>query len=304
MAIAVTILGCSSEPQSVKAPSGTPETASGGPVSVFVVNYPLHYFTERIAGDLAEVVFPVPRDTDPAYWSPDADTVAAYQSADLILLNGADYAKWVGLVSLPRAGMVDTSSSFRDRYVPLEEGPVHSHGPEGEHSHTGNAFTTWLDMSLAVEHARAISEALSGSRPEKAEEFSAAFAALETDLAELDRRLDAIATSLADESVVFSHPVYQYLEERYGIEGRSVHWEPDVAPDEEMQAELEGHLAEHRAQWMIWEDKPLMATREQLAEMGVGCLVLRPLANTPESGDFLSEMRSDLSAIEQTLAAE
>ena len=36
---------------------------------VYTVNYPLQYFAERIAGDLVEVVLPVPADIDPAFWS-------------------------------------------------------------------------------------------------------------------------------------------------------------------------------------------------------------------------------------------
>ena len=44
-------------------------------------------------GDRIEVSYPGPAGEDPAYWSPDAETIASYQKADLILLNGASYAK-------------------------------------------------------------------------------------------------------------------------------------------------------------------------------------------------------------------
>ncbi len=59
---------------------------------VYTVNYPLYYFASRIAGDAAEVVFPVPEDVDPAFWMPGTEEIAAFQKADLILLNGAGYA--------------------------------------------------------------------------------------------------------------------------------------------------------------------------------------------------------------------
>ena len=81
-------------------------TEISGRLTVYVVNYPLKYFAERIAGDHARVVFPAPAEGDPAYWMPDAKTIGAYQQADLVLLNGANYAKWVKKVSLPRSRMV------------------------------------------------------------------------------------------------------------------------------------------------------------------------------------------------------
>ena len=76
-------------------------TDSAARPKLYVVNYPLKYFAERIAGDLADVALPVPKDVDPAFWMPDTETIGEYQEADLILLNGAGYAKWIQIVSLP-----------------------------------------------------------------------------------------------------------------------------------------------------------------------------------------------------------
>lgn len=272
-------------------------------LSIYVVNYPLQYFAERIGGERVEVSFPAPAEGDPAYWSPDPETIAAYQRADLILLNGAGYAGWVELAALPRAKLVDTSATFRDRLIALESGPVHSHGPEGEHSHKGYAFTTWLDPTLAIEQARAVAAALSRARPRQADQFRMALAELESDLGELDRRLAAIAESVAGQPLLFSHPVFQYLVRRHRLDARSVHWEPDRVPDEEMWRQLEEMLAARPAGWMIWEDVPAAATVSRLDELGVGSLVYRPCANVPPEGDLLAAARNDLDSLEDTLSA-
>ncbi|NOR22955.1 MAG: zinc ABC transporter solute-binding protein, partial [Desulforhopalus sp.] len=76
---------------------------------IYTVNYPLAYFAERIGGEHINVVFPAPPDVDPAFWIPDEATVRKYQQADLIILNGADYAKWTKKVSLPLLRTIDTS---------------------------------------------------------------------------------------------------------------------------------------------------------------------------------------------------
>ena len=43
-------------------------SASADRLSVYVVNYPLKYFAERIAGEHATVILPVPAGNDPAFW--------------------------------------------------------------------------------------------------------------------------------------------------------------------------------------------------------------------------------------------
>ena len=137
-----------------------PAGASAEKPVVYTVNYPLYYFATRIAGDAAEIVFPVPADIDPAFWMPAPEEIAGFQKADLILLNGAGYAKWVEKAALSEYRMVNTSESFSDRYIKTRGDVTHNHGPAGEHSHSGIAFTTWLDPTLAIIQAEAIYEAL------------------------------------------------------------------------------------------------------------------------------------------------
>ncbi len=191
------------------------------------------------------MIFPAQGDEDPAYWSPAPEVIAAYQGADLILLNGAGYAAWVQRASLPRARLVDTSGSFRDQLIPLEESVTHSHGPQGAHTHTGKAFTTWLDPSLAILQAQAVRDAFAKARPDREATFQQGFEALEADLRDLDQRLTTAAAAIGDTPLLFSHPVYQYLIRRYGLNARSVHWEPDQPPTEAMWRELEELTAAH-----------------------------------------------------------
>ncbi|MHC4992768.1 MAG: metal ABC transporter substrate-binding protein [Planctomycetota bacterium] len=281
-------------------PAAPDET--GDQRAVYTVNYPLAYFAERIGGDAVEVHFPAPPDGDPAFWRPDADAIRAYQKASLILLNGADYAKWVGVAALPPSRLVDTSAAFRDRYIEVEDAVTHSHGPGGEHAHTGLAFTTWLDFSLALEQARAIHEALERLLPDEAEALDARFAALEDDLRDLDTRTRQLASGHGDVPLLMSHPVYQYWARAYGLDTRSVHWEPDVVPDAEAWRELDELLEEHRATLMIWEGEPLEESVRQLAERGVRSVVFDPAGNRPGDGDFLAVMRTNLQALEAALA--
>jgi len=269
-------------------------------LTVYVVNYPLAYFAERIGGDLVDVHFPAPADGDPAFWSPGAEVIAAYQGADLILLNGAGYAKWVERATLPASKIVDTSSSFASQYIPMEGTVTHSHGPEGAHEHGGWAFTTWLDPALAIEQVRAIHEAMVAARPEHTTAFGQGFAGLVAELSALDQRLGAATGTIGKAPLVFSHPVYQYLIRRYALNGVSVHWEPDQAPD---LAHLQHVLEEQAARWMIWEGEPLPETVTDLEEFGLQSVVYDPCSTTPESGDFMTVMAANATTLER-IAAE
>ena len=268
-------------------------------LSVYAVNYPLQYFAQRIAGEQAEVILPLPSAIDPAFWQPDVATITGFQQADIILLNGAGYAKWVNRVSLPRRKLVDTSAGFSDRYINTEGKVTHSHGREGDHSHTGSAFTTWLDFTQAVEQARAIAEALSHQRPGSKEVFVRNLAALEKDLLDLDKRVKAIVSMDPDRQLLASHPVYQYFRRRYGLHLESVMWEPDAMPDEVEWSELVRLLKGHPANWMLWEGKPNQESVARLRSMGIDSLVFDPCSNRPGDGNFFSVMQQNVLNLEQ-----
>jgi zinc transport system substrate-binding protein len=259
----------------------------------------LKYFAERIAGEHARVVFPAPADVDPAYWMPDAKTISDYQRADLILLNGANYAKWVNKVSLPRFRMVNTSAAFKDRYIEAAEMLTHSHGAEGKHGHEALAFTTWIDFGLAAEQAEAIAKALSRKKPALKDTFQSNYEELKRELLKLDRDIKEVVSKEQSKPVVVSHPVYDYFARGYGLNMRSVHWEPDEIPMTEQMLELHSILRDHPAKWMIWEGEPVEESVKRLKAIGLQSVVFDPCANAPDQGDFMSVMRQNVENLKE-----
>lgn len=267
-------------------------------LTVYTVNYPLTYFCERIGGNLIEVVFPAPADLDPAFWFPGPATISDYQKGDLIILNGAGYAKWTRKVSLPLLRTVDTSKSFADQFIKIDTNVTHSHGPQGDHSHSGTAFTTWLDFSLAARQAESIYRALSRKLPAHEAELKNNFDSLKTDLLLLDEQLRKMTAARPELALLASHPIYQYLARRYQLNLKMVMWEPDADPGEKEWLSLQALLENHRAQWLLWEDTPLPESSARLEQMGVRSVVFSPCFNRPEQGDFLSVMRTNIRNLE------
>jgi zinc transport system substrate-binding protein len=298
-AIAATLAGCGS------GGDPAPKAFSGeGKPRVFTTNYPVTWLAERVGGDAVEVVLPVSADGDPAFWEPTEADVAAFQSADLILRNGATYEKWADKVSLPESTQVDTSKAFADRFIVIEDTHTHSHGSDGDHSHDGVAFTTWIDLSQAIQQADAIRAAFTSLLPDQAAAFDANFSALRKELEALDADLALAAQTVGDAPLVASHPVYQYLARRYGLNIRSVLWEPETVPDEEAWGELTKILANHPARAMIWEGEPAEESVRKLNEIGVESIVFDPCGNRPDTGsDFISVLRENIANLSQAVSA-
>ena len=269
-------------------------------VNAVAVNYPLHYFAERIATDSFSIDYLVAPEVDPAFWEPDDKALVAFQKADIVIRNGADYAKWMQVVTLPSTTMVDTSRAFSDRLIKVEGG-AHSHGDGAVHSHAGVAFTTWIDFSQAAMQAEAIAKRMTRYAPAEAKQIAENLAALKADLGELDQKMKSLAEKLRDRSFAVSHPIYQYWSRAYGIKIDALEWEPDMKLGEKEIADLKAVIAKSNPQWMIWEGTPGDENVKALAQLGLSSLVFSPAANRPDEGDWLEVMHQNIKNLEEVL---
>jgi len=295
-------LGLSGSRTAVAPATASVSLAGNAKKRVAVVNYPLQYFTKRIAGDRVNIYFPVPQDEDPAFWKPRDKDIVAYQQSDIILLNGAEYEKWLPSTVLPLTKQVVTSQVFMDRYVTNGEVITHSHGPQGMHSHGLIDFNTWMDPQQAALQAQSVHDELVRLVPGATKEFDANLQGLQKDLADLDATLAAVSSHLGKEPLLGSHPVYQYTARRYGWDLESVHWEPDEMPSEEEWQKLARMHQKHPAKLMIWEEAPLPAVTERLRKMGIEPVAFETCASAPATGDYMSAMYANAKRLDAALA--
>lgn len=281
--------------------NGKPQAGDGPPV--FASNYPLSYFAERLLGSADQVEFPA-IEGDPAFWSPSREQIARAQGARVIAFNGATYEKWAARTNLDETRVVHTAKAFEDRWIATEDEVTHSHGKDGEHSHAGTAFTTWLDFTQAAQQATALRDALlaAGLAPEA--ELKTRHDALLAELKTLDDALVALTKDGGDIPLVASHPVYQYFARRYQLKLKAVLWEPETDPGEDGWKALDALLADHPAKWMIWEGDPLPATVAALEKRGIRSVVFDPCGNRPDSGDFMTVMKANIANLKPIFGAE
>lgn len=263
------------------------DQAEPGQAIVATTFYPTTYFSERIAGDLVKVKCPLPADADPIFWQPENASIQFFQKADLIVLNGAGFEKWVEVVSLPEAKVVDTALPFKDQWVKYKQIATHTHGPGGdEHAHEGLDGHTWLDPILAAEQAKAIFEAMAKRWPEHTEALTKNHEALRSDLAELDIAWKAIKPPA---KLYASHPAYNYLAKRYGWSINNLDLDPEAIPDPLPKLPADATL--------LWESTPTDAVREAL---GLKQQVTISPCETEEPGlDYLQRMQANIEALLQ-----
>lgn len=273
---------------------------------VFVPNPAIESMVEALAGDgdLVRIHAPwkaayLASGSDPAYWKPTADQIREIQSCDLIFLNGAGYEPWAEQAALPRAKTVDTTRHLKPKLI-VEQGETHSHGPEGEHSHSGFASSTWLSPELAKEQLAMVAGRLYEltDRVYPANEIYAdRIKLLDASAADL-RAVQALQPKL-----LASHPVYQYLAAASGIAIDSMHWEPGQMPDEKEWTKFRLTRLSHPkpTAWMLWEGEPGTEIRARLLAEGVEPFVF-PLFPATAEGDFLQGYADTVAKLRAALA--
>lgn len=273
---------------------------------VYTTFYPTAYFAERIAGGEPKVVCPVPEGADPIFWEPSREVLAAYQSADLVVLNGAGYERWVQHASLAPSRLVDTAAPFRERFLVFET-VTHSHGAAGAHTHEGIDGHTWMDPQNARIQAGEIERAFAARWPERAAAFAENLRALERDLDALDARFRELAPRLAAARLVATHPAFDYLAQRYGFAVKNLAMDPEAPLDEGELAKLRESLDATRPRILLWESAPLEATAKRLRdELELRSVVFSPceLLSSEERAaglDYLGAMRAELDRLEAAL---
>ncbi|MCM8530825.1 MAG: zinc ABC transporter substrate-binding protein [Lentisphaeraceae bacterium] len=265
-------------------------------ISIAVTNFPLYSLVESISGKAVDIVYNVPEDIDPAFWEPQEADILAMQEADLILLNGATYEKWLNSTALPGSKTVNTSKDCKGNFITIKDAEEHEHNGK-KHSHDGTDFNIWLDAKILSSQADEVLKQLIKLKPSMAEEFKKNHKSL---ISEVEAVFTEINMATANQKqFLASHPVYNYLAKVNGWELKNFHWEPDVMPSEEEWEKLKAAIP--HSKYMLYEDAPSLEVSEKLKSLGVKVIVFRTGGNTPASKDLVLEMKANLENLKKAL---
>ncbi len=271
-----------------------PGMVAAEPLRVVAVHSVLADFTRILGGEHVVVTMPVEEGRDPTLWRPGISEITEIQKADLILLNGADFAVWTSRTSLPRARTVVTTKGLETEFITTDAAVTHSHGPDGEHSHTGVAAFTWLDMTIAAKQAEAIDAALA----RRIDGYSGNVEALLASLSALNERAATLAARV-DAPILTSHPRYEYFARANGLEVIALNWAAGSDPKLDDLVEPDTILSRTPGTLFFWESAPTEAGKAALVERGLTGVLFETGANT-DTG-FVDLMTRNLDALEAAL---
>ena len=243
----IAVVGCET---STDGQRGSPDKLSNqkiGKPTIFTVSLPLEWATAQIAGDFADVQCPAATTDTPDRWRPDRATLAKMQSADLLICNGtaAPYANWLQTSSLPSSKMVEAASkglSLAD-FISVEDIQiVHSHGPEGEHSHPTMVSRTWLSPSVLSKQATYIEQQLSKRFPDQATAFGNNLATLTAKLDSLSKDFETPESAPAIKCLSAT-PELKFLTRFTRVEDRHFNWKQETTV-EQAKTDFENRIRE------------------------------------------------------------
>lgn len=279
--------------------------------------YPVTWLVERIAGDGAQVTSLTPKGVEPHDLQLDARSLALIQDADMVFYLGSEFqpeveqaviqledgSKAIDLLNSPGVRLLDAKeddhSHDHDHDHDHEKGHAHGSEDKGEHKHSlagGKDPHIWLDPANMVSMARSISSELTRLSPESEAVFTSNLERLIDELEFLDQEISKQLSDCKIKTIVTSHAAFLYFTEKYGFEQLAIAGiSPDDEPDAKRIAGIADAANDAGVATVYFEEVLSPALAETVArEVGAELSVLSTLELEPESGDYISKMKSNL----------
>ncbi|RZT59697.1 zinc/manganese transport system substrate-binding protein/manganese/iron transport system substrate-binding protein [Microcella alkaliphila] len=229
--LAIGLAGCATaEPD---ADAATPEAPVTPALTVVASTTHTAEFTQRVAGDLADVTALIQANQSTHSFDPTASDLAALADADVLVINGAGLEEWLD-DAVQASGFAGTTVDASTRVGLIEFAGDHDHG-EGEHadgrahddhghddhghSYEGDDPHIWTSAANAAAMVEAIAEGLAAADAANAEVYEANAAAYIAQLEQLDAWIieSVGAVDPADRLLVTNHEAFGYFVDAYDV---------------------------------------------------------------------------------------
>jgi len=275
---------------------------------IMVTNYPLFFFTEKIAGNKFLVQNLLPPGVEPHGWEPTPRDLISLENADILIYNGAGLEDWIVNISRSlenkKLEIVDSSAGIE---LILNEENEHEHGENGHHDEEYDPHI-WLDPNNAKKIVANLLATLVKNDPANKDFFTANAQQLVEQLENLDDAYREELQKSGKKVFVVNHAAFGYLAKRYDLQQVAVLGiNPHVEPTPQKIADLVKLLKQHNLKYIFTETLVSSKVADVLArDAGIGTKVLNPLGNLTNEDlkagkDYFSIMYENLAALKEGL---
>ena len=289
LAVVATILACSHGPGA---------GSSGSRLSVVAAFYPVQEAADRVGGTLVEVTNLTPPGVEPHDLELTPDSVAAIQSADVVLYLGDGFQPAV------QDAVADAQGATVDLLSGLDLAPP----PAGAEEDLSVDPHVWLDPELYGQIIERVEKAFAQADPGGASTFERNAMTFEKAIDALDADYAAGLEHCTRTTIVTNHAAFGYLAERYGLTQQAISGlAPDSEPSANRLAQLKDLVERDGITTVFTEELVSPKVAQTLAEeAGVTTKVLYTLEGLTQDeiaagDDYESLMRANLSSLEEAL---
>ncbi|GII90004.1 metal ABC transporter substrate-binding protein [Sinosporangium siamense] len=286
--------------------AGSPSAGSpsGGKPEVLAAFYPLQWLSERVAGGAAQVTGLTGPGVEPHDVELTPRQVASLSQARLTV-----YVKGIqpAVDEAVEQHAADRGFDAAAAVTPLTAGPSHaeeghSEGDGHDHGHEDGQGTDphiWLDPSRLATVATALGQKMATADPAGAAGYRERAAATAKELSTLDEEFTKGLATCGTRTIVTSHAAFGYLAERYKFKQVAISGiDPDAEPSPGRLAEVAEIARREKVTTIFTETLVNPKVADVLAqEVGAKTSVLDPVESKPSTGDYLSAMRQNLTAL-------
>ncbi len=198
------------------------EGDGSGKLRVVATLFVPYDFARIIGGDLADVSMLLPFGTETHTYDPSVKDIAKISSADLFFYTGDELEVWAKK-TLDGAECRGVISDLSEGIVLLENGEEEEEEHHEEEGHSDLDSHIWTSPKNALLMAHTVLDAYCNADPVHKDEYWANAEKLFSDIASLDRRLEADAGEYDGRTVFFGGRfAFRYLFEEYGFNCASV----------------------------------------------------------------------------------
>lgn len=299
---ALTLTACSGKS------SPSHNTTSSDALHVATSFYPIQWLTQTIGGEAITVSSVTPANVEPHDYELSPKEILELDSKKILFyVKGFQPSLDKAADTLTSAHAVDLSPSAQLISTSSNQDTNDEHDEEHEHaSHDTNNLDPhfWLDPQRMINTGQTIRDQLSQADPANAEQYARNFNDLKEKLNTLDTSFTQGLTACQRSTIVTTHASFGYMTQRYNIQQIALSGiSPDSEPSPAVLAKIKSFIAENKTTTIFTETLVSPKVANALAaETGVHTDVLDPLESQPQSGDYLSSMESNLTALRKALS--